>query len=291
MKLSVVICTYGRYDIIDETIDSVLSDAIRLNSPFEVIIVDNNLPGTRKKIKVIKNKFVRVVEEDKTGLSNARNRGVMESSGDIILFNDDDIFAGENYLSNYYEFFKKYPKINVAGGKTVPHYEGRKPEWIDDELEKYLSIVDYGDKIRPLKSGEYLVGANIAFRRKVFDSYGLFNVSLGRQGASGLLSNEETEFVSKIPGYPYYLPDAVVEHRVFPERLTKQWFKKRVAWQAISDFSSNGNFIKESEIQYEINDLTSREFAEEFLDLDPSQVFRHELRKIYLNTYRLIVGY
>ena len=83
----------------------------------------------------------------------------------------------------------------------------------------------------------------------------------------------------------------MVEHRVFPERLTKQWFKKRVSWQAISDYSSNGNFIKENEIQFELNELTSREFTEEFSELDPSQVFRHELRKIYLNTYRLIVGY
>ena len=289
MKLSIVVCTYGRYDIIDETIDSILSSASNIKCPLELLVVDNNPPESKKKIRIVKSAQIKVVDEYKTGLSNARNKGVTEASGDVILFNDDDIYATEGYLNYYYEFFKTHPRVDVAGGKTVPHYEDLKPDWIDPELEKYLSLIDYGNKARPIKSGEYLVGANIAFRKTVFDKYGLFNVALGRQGATGLLSNEETDFVAKLPGYPYYLPGAAVKHRIFPERLLKSWFKKRVSWQAISDFAGKSGPAPE-QIKYEISQLDALEVSPNFLEKNDAEIFRHELRKIYLETYRLITG-
>jgi glycosyltransferase involved in cell wall biosynthesis len=289
MKISVVICTYNRYDVLDDSIDSVLKAGARVDGQYELLIIDNNPKETRKNIRVSKSKNIRIIDENKIGLSNARNRGISESTGDIVLFNDDDIFASSNYLNEYLEFFQKNTRCMVAGGKTSPHYEGEKPLWLSDSTEKYLSVIDYGAKNRPIKQGEYLVGANIAFKKDVFEKFGLFDVNLGRSGSASLLSNEETEFVKQIPGFPYYLAQAEVKHRIFPERLEKNWFKKRVAWQAISDFVS-GFKMDANSVHNELNSISQKFISEDIHELKDSEIFDLELRKVYLDSTSLIMG-
>ena len=53
-----------------------------------------------------------------------------------------------------------------------------------------------------------------------------------------LLSNEETELVSRIRAAGYacvYAPSACVSHFVPASRLQQSWFRKRISWQAVSD--------------------------------------------------------
>ena len=53
-----------------------------------------------------------------------------------------------------------------------------------------------------------------------------------------MLSNEEIELCARIGRtgkIAVYAPDAVVEHVIHTERLTQSWFRRRAAWQAVSD--------------------------------------------------------
>jgi glucosyl-dolichyl phosphate glucuronosyltransferase len=54
-----------------------------------------------------------------------------------------------------------------------------------------------------------------------------------------LLSNDETDVLDKMRvagNVSLYCPEAVVEHVIDPSRLTHDWFRRRAAWQAVSDF-------------------------------------------------------
>jgi hypothetical protein len=70
-------------------------------------------------------------------------------------------------------------------------------------------------------------GANMAFRKCMFEKYGNFRTDLGRK-LRGLIGNEDTEFGERlmVAGERLcYVPSALVNHPVTPGRLTKSYFR------------------------------------------------------------------
>ena len=104
-----------------------------------------------------------------------------------------------------------------------------------------LSIIDYGDETRPAGPDEWFAGTNISFRTDAIISNRGFATNLGRVGSgTSLLSNEEVQLVELIRAMGdglIYAPLTSVQHLVDPKRLTRAWFRKRFAWQAVSDFT------------------------------------------------------
>src|SRR6516162_11180656 len=65
---------------------------------------------------------------------------------------------------------------------------------------------------------------------------------------STLLSNEELEASERVRAMgklAIYTPKAVVEHVIPPDRLTPSWFRRRAAWQAVSDLLSEPELAPE----------------------------------------------
>ena len=95
IKVSVIITTYKRADMLSRAINSVLNQTYK---NIEVIVVDDNGNGSeyRLKTEIIMNKYSQIDnlkyikhKENKNG-SAARNTGIREATGDIICFLDDD---------------------------------------------------------------------------------------------------------------------------------------------------------------------------------------------------------
>jgi glycosyltransferase involved in cell wall biosynthesis len=175
------------------------------------------------------------------GLSNARNIGAKNCETDVIAYIDDDAICDQGWAVNLLTAYRELgSSCGVVGGKSYPIWLGEQPEWIPLGKLGLLSMVDLGDEIRFIQDGEWLAGVNISFlTRLLIDSDG-FDTSLGRTGGDAtLLSNEETRLVNKLKAKGVqvgYTPHASVGHCVDPMRLTPQWFRKRVVWQAISDY-------------------------------------------------------
>jgi len=77
LKLSVVVCTYNRAQLLTEALDSVCNQTLD-KSRYEIIVVDNNsADGTRELVGEFCRRFsnVRYCFEPQQGLSYARNRG------------------------------------------------------------------------------------------------------------------------------------------------------------------------------------------------------------------------
>ena len=67
-----------------------------------------------------------------------------------------------------------------------------------------------------------------AYRKKVFDEIGLFNVNLGRKG-NNLFGAEEKDIFDKMTSKGmkyYYLPNAILYHIIPKEKLQKEYFNK-----------------------------------------------------------------
>jgi GT2 family glycosyltransferase len=190
---------------------------------------------------------IKILVNEIPGLSNARNIGVKEASGDVIAFIDDDAYADAHYLS---KLMRNYEDNNVigVGGKILPQEKPKYPEelyWIGG-----FTYRGYPEKRSAVRN---LLGCSMSFKREVFNKAGLFNSSLGRIGQK-LVTAEETEFCIRArSAFPdstiIYDPEAVVYHRVYPRRQTLSYILKRAYYEgkAKADISKmhrqNGNSL------------------------------------------------
>lgn len=241
INATVIIPTYNRYDLVYTAIDCVLNQSF--SGRYEVIVVDNADPsekGEALKAHFADHAVVSVIHQPRRGLSAARNAGIAAANGDYILFTDDDCRVDREWIKAILAAFKSDPMIDAVGGKVILQSDQPMPPWIDDLLCGFLSALDWGDVGHATADHEYLVGCNLAFRKSVLTGYGGFDENLGRNGKDlVLLSNEETKLLRSVRTcgrQVFYQPHAKVNHLVFPHRLTKEWFRRRVAWQAVSDF-------------------------------------------------------
>lgn len=248
LKASIVICTYDRYDVLPKAINSCLEQSLPTDS-FEIIIVDNSPDHVAAREfagAYMGAENLAYLVEEKPGLSNARNIGARTSKADIVAYLDDDAIAAPDWLEALIRAYDAHgSKAVAAGGQVLPLWDAPRPAWLHDEKLGYVSVVDWGGSTRYLGQGEWIAGANISFRRKALLSIGAFDTSLGRNGTErSLLSNEESDVLKRLAatgGRVLYVPDATVRHLVDQRRLKQDWFRRRSAWQAVSDYIENGD--------------------------------------------------
>lgn len=238
---SVVVATYKRYDVLPDAINSLLQQSNIDRSKLEIIVVDNTPPSERQHVE--NSSYVDAyITEDISGLSRARNIGIAASSGELIAFLDDDAIASPTWASEAIHHMTSSPQFKVIGGRILAKYQnGQKPTWIDSKLEEFLSCIDWPvNTPTSLTEGVWIAGANMVFRRSVFDSGIGFDEQLGRNGATTLLSNDETELFDHIGRDSiFYIPGMTVDHVIHQSRTKPEWFRKRIFWQALSDIAAD----------------------------------------------------
>jgi len=235
---SVIICTYQRYDILPQAIASLANQDIGADN-YDIWVMDNSPPSPERAISQKQYAHIpnlHYITLDTPGLANARNEGVTRSTGQHILFMDDDAVADNGLLRHYRDAFSQAPPdVAAIGGRITPHFEIPRPPWLHEANLHFLSLFDHDTAFPDYQP----CGANMAFRRKAFD-LGSFFTGLGRRGneTNNLLSGEETslnESILRSGGKFAYAPLARVTHSIAANRLTHAWFRRRASWQAISD--------------------------------------------------------
>src|SRR5205807_4838605 len=159
----------------------------------------------------------------------------------MIAFLDDDAVASDNWLSTILSAFEDCNEnVFALGGRVDPLWQAPRPVWLPDELLGHLSLVNWGGERRALGKREWIAGTNMAFQVAQLNRIGGFSGKFGRCGGEEmLLSNDENDVISRLKqegGEVVYLPEACVQHLVPAERLTQSWFRRRVVWQAVSDY-------------------------------------------------------
>lgn len=231
--LSAVICTYNREKYIYNVLRSIAENDFSKDG-YEIVLVNNNCTdNTEAECLRFKNDFPDVAfhcfHEPNQGLSYARNCGIRESKGDIIIYVDDDAVVNKEYLRTYAEFFSRCHEAAAAGGPITPQYETEEPEWMSHYTRMLLTgALDLGSKEREFPKGAFPGGGNVAYRRSVFDQIGLFNVELGRKGNS-LIGAEEKDLFDRMGSQGmkfYYLPNAILYHIIPERKLTEDYFNR-----------------------------------------------------------------
>lgn len=231
--LTVIICTYNRAKYIGPLLESIAANDLS-KAEYEILLVDNNCTDNTSEIcdAFASNhpdvNFCYVVETEQ-GLSAARNKGIKEAKGDIIVYIDDDALVDTWYLRIIVEYMSVHPEIDAVGGPIVPLYETEEPQWMTCYTKELLcGYLYFGDKERTFPGDRYPGGGNAAYRANVFEKVGLFNTDLGRKGDS-LMGAEEKDIFDKMSSQRMrfmYLPKMILHHIIPQKKLEKDYFDR-----------------------------------------------------------------
>lgn len=176
MKLSFVIPAYNEENYLAPCLTALLKE-IRAGAgdlETEVIVVDNaSTDGTAKVAAGFPG--VRVVREETKGLTYARRRGAMESSGDIIVFFDADTVI----LPGWTKLMKEALADDDVVCATGPYIYYDLPVFWKDLMRLREHTVS---RLVHSLFGHFVVGGNMAIRRSALNDVGGFDTTISFYG-------------------------------------------------------------------------------------------------------------
>jgi glycosyltransferase involved in cell wall biosynthesis len=206
---------------------------------FRILVVDNSddVSGCKAFAEEVRGRpGLEVAYSSPPGLSRARNAALERCETEFIAYIDDDALPSPEWLASILDAFRK-SDVSVVAGPIEPVWPGPKPDWLPDKYLGCLTILDHGPADRMLSEYEFAYGTNMAFRVGALREVGGFNVGLGRIGGRTLISDEEIETQLALHSRRhkrYYAAAAKVRHKVHENRLSRNYFRARMAWQAVS---------------------------------------------------------
>lgn len=264
VDITVIICTRNRAESLRRVLTSASDMQSHSELNWELLLVDN---GSADDTALVAKSFtdqlpIRYVLEERPGLSNARNRGVIEARGKYICWTDDDVIIDKNWLASYAEAFSQYPNAVVFGGVINPVFADPVPRWL--EQNKHHSVVanamamrDFGDVYRPLSiEGDILpYGANYAIRTSE-QKHLLYDSNLGVSPTHKRLGEETEVIVAALSdgAEGTWVPEAKVNHIIPTSRQSRKYisdyyrsYGATIAYQERNDSCSGKGFRRTSE--------------------------------------------
>ncbi len=224
-RVSCVMCTVDRHDLIARAVASVLAGD---HESVELIVVDQSTNDlTRQACEPFsRDPRFRYVHSNRRGLSAAYNLSIAQASYDIIAFTDDDCVAHSDWVHEVVGIFDANPDIDMLYGQTLAPADHH-------ERDGVVPVLHFAES-RLIGRGHGLaiigMGANFAIRRRLIDRIGGFDEALG--GGGPLRSSQDFDF-----HYRAYRAGAII--RLSPElkvdhygvrRRGDQWTKTLEAY-------------------------------------------------------------
>jgi GT2 family glycosyltransferase len=202
---SIVIPTRERLGYLEVALASIVPEAELAG--VEVLVIDDAgaSPAARELSERLGARYLPHTRP--LGLNVARNSGVEESSGELVVFVDDDIRACAGWLAALLQAAQRHPAVDVFTGPIRAHLEGRAPRGCGREQPPITTLELGGEDTE----ARFAWGANMAIRRSALERVGPFDVELEYGG-------DEQEWQERLraltPGASVlYVAGAAVEHR------------------------------------------------------------------------------
>jgi len=216
-SVSVVVCTRERPGRLKRCLAS-LQD---LNPvPGEILVVDNAPTSEATRRIVAQFPGIHYIREPRPGLDVARNRGICKTGGEIVAFTDDDATVHPDWVSRIRQGFED-PDVMAVTGLVLPGQLETEAQYLFEThwgfgrgyVQRVFGTAYFErSRSRGVPSWEIGAGANMAFRRGVFNEVGLFDERLD-VGAAGCSGDSEIWYRILARGWKcLYQPTAVVYH-------------------------------------------------------------------------------
>lgn len=197
--ISVIIPTYNRRLELKRTLDSLLSQSLKIGQDFEVVVVDDgSSDGSDQLVKSYGCLSYYLLEDKGFRVSKARNIGAVMSEGENLVFIDSGVICHHDFIKSYKCKFDSDNGTSAFVGKVFGVYNNSEDYCsllknidtaiTDDDLDRFKSagVIDErvsiynkcGYDIHNYPAPYYLFwSGNIGMRKDVFYKAGLFDES------------------------------------------------------------------------------------------------------------------
>ena len=219
--VTVAVCTRDRPDDMKLCLGAIS----RLNYPHLDILVVDNAPKTEATQELVATYYpqIRYVREPRPGLDWARNRAILEAKGEIIAYTDDDVIVDEGWARAIAQTFISNPAAMALTGLVVPYELETEAQVLFEEYGGFGKGFGYKEYILAQGktmpwwmsgAGQYGTGANMAYRRSLFQKIGGFDPALDVGTVTNGGGDLEMFFrVIREHHLLVYNPAVVVKHR------------------------------------------------------------------------------
>lgn len=210
LTVSIAVCTANRADDLAVALDHLAHLHLPERIEVELIVVDN-MPHdhTRRVVEAARTRMpfpLRILTEATKGSGAARNCALRYAQGDIIAWTDDDCIVDREWLARIIQHFQAKPSLDVLGGRIELFDQTHLPITIKTSTTHEVM----GDETFP---GAILLSCNMAFRRRVIERIGGFDIRFG--AGARLRAGEDAEFILRAYRagcHVAYTPDVLIYH-------------------------------------------------------------------------------
>lgn len=216
--ISIVMCALNEQDYIQQSLESLKNQHLfncNCRERFDEIVVVDNMSEDRT-AEIAEAYGCRVVKAPR-GKLFARNVGVAEARGDIIVCVDADNYYPPNWLYLLCRHFNN-PEVVVVAGSVFS--EARTP--------LYVKI---GRTFFNMINGmvNWLPSSNSAFRKDAFLKAGGFNEDVDQKNLLKVWIEEEWNFLSRLSSFGSYVYDSTAVCFTSSRRYSDKDFQKQIA--------------------------------------------------------------
>jgi glycosyltransferase involved in cell wall biosynthesis len=230
LKIAVVICTYNRSAYIKDAMESLYNQTLPRDA-YEVIVVNNNSTDNTQQvcetfIASHADGHLYYFNESRQGASFARNKGAALARSPLLCFMDDDAIADKDYLERIVTFFEQHPDAGGLGGRIIPRYIPREPEWMSHYVSSLVGHFHYSNGISIFAPNKYPLESNMIIRKADFDAIGGFSTALPGVVGTLRIGGEGKDFFFRLKALGrviYYDPAVRVQHVVETVKLTREY--------------------------------------------------------------------
>ena len=199
-RISVIIPTYNRADLVERAVQS----ALRQTYPaHEVIVVDDGSRDATRSVLAPSLDRIEYIYQDNQGVSRARNHGIQRATGDLIAFLDSDDVWEPWKLALQVSCLQQYPNMVMLGTNAweVGKNGVIRPDFMrtytayksfdrvrDRFQERQIAVRDssvnmfFGDFSSPMFLGNFFITSTVVVRRDALIQAGLFNIEMLNAG-------------------------------------------------------------------------------------------------------------
>ena len=208
MKVSVIVPAYNAQKTIGQCIEALLSQKYQREN-YEVIVIDDG--STDGTAEIVKTYPVKYLYQRNQGPATARNVGVKEAQGEIILFTDSDCVPSDNWIAEMVKPFEDKEVVAVKGA-----YKTRQKS-----LTARFAQLEFEERFEMLKKAESIDMVDTysaGYRKDIFLLMGGFDPYFP------VANNEDTELsyrMSKLGYKMVFNADAIVYHLNHPSSIRR----------------------------------------------------------------------
>ncbi|MFH1369299.1 MAG: glycosyltransferase [Elusimicrobiota bacterium] len=208
----------------EKTIIKCAESLMGLDYPdYEVIIVnDGSTDGTAAALKDFEgSERLKVLNQEKSGPSVARNRAIMQAKGDFIAFTDADCKVDKNWLNELlkgFEVANPYRIMGAGGDQLSPEDDTDFGKQLNDFLRNIGFLSDYiktSTGTPSITATEHNPTCNAMYRKEVFDKVGYFQEDLWPG------EDVELDYRIKKSGFQLMFNPAAIVYHYRPENASK----------------------------------------------------------------------